>query len=76
VSVILVKLAKNHSAKGINRGSLILIDLAATRSDVKAEEILYHCQVWNVQPFAETVLPGARLTGDGEASLERVILYF
>jgi hypothetical protein len=71
VPVMRVKQVKNHLAK-----SLVLVDLAAARSDVKAEEILYRWQIWSVHPFAETALPGAGLIEDREASLERVFWHF
>jgi hypothetical protein len=57
-------------------GRRIFKDLAAARSDIEAEEILYRYQIGSVHPFAETVLPGTGLVGDREPSLERVFLYF
>jgi len=45
-------------------GRRFLGDLAAARSDVGAEEILYCYQIGSVLPFVETVAPGAGLAGD------------
>ena len=50
-------------------GRRFLDDLAAARSDVEAEEILYCYQIGSVLPFVETVVPGAGFVRSG-SSLE------
>ena len=44
-------------------GCGFLNNLAAARSDVEADEILYGYQVGSALPFVETVVPGAGLVG-------------
>ena len=54
----------------------LLEDLAAARSDVKTQEILYCCQIGSIHRFAEAVVPSAGLVRGWEPSLESVFLHF
>jgi hypothetical protein len=51
-------------------------DLAAARSEGKAEEIFLGCQIGSGQPFVEIVVVGTGVVGCQELPLERGLLHY